>query len=210
MPEHRSDTDVTFTIPGSLHSKRVDTLSPRRRNGLLTGGSSWPQSHVGISQRSGGSSDPMLNNHGLSRDHQGAQVTAGSSGKAKMLKRRRAILRVTSVSLIADRQFQATAPRIQLNQRLHAIRVLKMIVITFALLNHPYHVRKLCLNYLPSYNADSDVIHFLSPITFLLMYTNSAISPILYAFLNKNFRHSSLDLIFTWTIRCLRGGRGYP
>ena len=87
------------------------------------------------------------------------------------------------------------AARLQVSQRLYAVRVLIVIVMSFAALNLPFHIRKLCLNYLPSFNADSDVNHLLTPLTFLLMYTNCAISPLLYAFLSKKFRQSFCDLI---------------
>ena len=91
---------------------------------------------------------------------------------------------------------------VQLKQRLHAVRILILIVLTFALLNLPYHIRKLCLNYLPSYDADSDTNHFLTPLTFLLMYSNCAVNPILYGFFSGRFRQSFCDLL-----RCRRRQR---
>ena len=163
--------------------------------------SSWPHCCAG-SRLSSSSSDPMLNVNSLPwncDDIPGAERT----GKTLITK--------TSDTLISSarghhthRRLHSNAARTQLNQRLYAIRVLIVIVLTFALLNLPFHVRKLCLNYLPSYDADSDVNHLLTPLTFLLMYANCAISPILYAFLNKKFRQSFVDLIFLRRRRNMR------
>ena len=77
--------------------------------------------------------------------------------------------------------------------------MLVVIVLTFALLNLPFHVRKLCINYLPSFDLTSDTSTFIAPLTYLLMYGNCALNPILYAFFSKQFRSSLRDLL-----RCQR------
>ena len=172
----------------NLTLKKFQFVSQRR--------SSWPCCHS-ESHMSRSSSNPLLSAHNYLPRKDGHIHGAENFGKAVKVKR-------TSETLISStnghgtlRQLQSNnAARIQLNQRLHAIRVLIVIVVTFAVLNLPFHVRKLCLNYLPSYDADSDVNHLLTPLTFLLMYANCAISPLLYAFLSKKFRQSFLDLIF--------------
>ena len=86
--------------------------------------------------------------------------------------------------------------RIRYKQRKNVVRMFISIVITFAVLNLPFHVRKLCINYLPSFDLASDMSTLIAPITFLLMYANCAINPILYAFMSKHFRTSLKDLCY--------------
>ena len=88
---------------------------------------------------------------------------------------------------------------IRYKQRQTVVRMLVVIVVTFALLNLPFHLRKLCINYLPSFDLASDTSNFIAPLTYLLMYGNCALNPILYAFFSKQFRSSLRDLL-----RCRR------
>ena len=184
----------------TLPSKKCTDHSSTKR-------SSWPDDcHTGScinSRRS--SSYPVLNNKNLPGKRESFQIAIMPVGSVSVRRHNRTLRSSSISSYVHGRRLQVSDAMIQLNQRLYAIRVLVVIVMTFALLNLPFHVRKLCLNYLPSYDADSDVNHLLTPLTFLLMYTNCAISPILYAFLNKKFRQSFLDLICMWRIR-RRGG----
>ena len=82
-----------------------------------------------------------------------------------------------------------------LQSRQAAIRMLIVIVITFAACNFPFHLRKICQYYMANYNLWSSFNQFITPITFVLMYTNCAVNPILYAFMSKNFRSSLKDLL---------------
>ena len=191
-----------------LLQQKYETLPPKKSTDRSsTKRSSWPgDCHTGpcINTRRS-SSYPVLNNKNLPGKSESFQMAIGPAGSASV-HRHNGTLRSSSISsYVHGHRLQVSDAMIQLNQRLYAVRVLVVIVMTFALLNLPFHVRKLCLNYLPSYDADSDVNHLLTPLTFLLMYTNCAINPILYAFLNKKFRQSFLDLICMWRKR-RRGG----
>ena len=166
---------------------------------LRTKRSSWHHCHAG-SCLSRSRSDPGLNFNN-SPWKQGHIYKSEEAGKTVIPERHGETL-ISSTG--ARRRLHSNAARIQLNQRLDAIRMLIVIVVTFAVLNVPFHVWKLCLNYLPSFDADSDLNHFLTSLTFLLMYGNCAISPILYAFLNKKFRQSFVDLIFKRRWRKMR------
>lgn len=46
-----------------------------------------------------------------------------------------------------------------------------------------------------SYNGGSNFMSILTPLTFLVSYTNSAINPLLYAFLSRNFRKGMRELL---------------
>ena len=82
-----------------------------------------------------------------------------------------------------------------LKSRQAVIRVLIAIVATFAICNLPFHLRKICQYYVRSYDFGSDLSYLVTAFTFLLMYTNCAINPILYAFLSKSFRSSLQDVL---------------
>ena len=91
-----------------------------------------------------------------------------------------------------------------LEARQAVIRMLIAIVFTFAVCNFPYHLRKICQYYMPDYDYDSYTNQILLPVTFLLMYSNCAISPILYAVMSPSFRQSLKEL---WAEMRLRFGR---
>ena len=87
------------------------------------------------------------------------------------------------------------ASRNALRARRKVILLLIAIVLSFAACMLPHHVRLLYemwapLNYHPSFAQ-----LLLPPISFLLFYLNSALNPILYAFLSDNFRNSLKDLL---------------
>ena len=78
--------------------------------------------------------------------------------------------------------------------RKKVVRLLIAIVVSFAACMLPHHVRLLYemwapLNYHPSYAH-----HLLPPFTFLFFYLNSALNPILYAFMSDNFRKSLMEV----------------
>ena len=107
----------------------------------------------------------------------------------EILRRQDPAAAVTVLRVKDERQGQV------LRSRQSAIRMLILIVITFAVCNFPYYLRRICQYYVSSYDISSSFNQFLTPITFLLMYTNCAVNPILYAFLSKNFRTSFKDLL---------------
>ena len=78
--------------------------------------------------------------------------------------------------------------------RKKVVRLLIAIVVSFAACMLPHHVRLLYemwapLNYHPSFAH-----HLLPPFTFLFFYLNSALNPILYAFMSDNFRKSLMEV----------------
>ncbi|KAJ1526211.1 hypothetical protein ONE63_009370 [Megalurothrips usitatus] len=75
------------------------------------------------------------------------------------------------------------------------VRMLIVVVFTFAVCNLPYHARKMWQYWSPSYEGDSKFMTIFTPATFLLTYFNSAINPLLYAFLSRNFRKGMRELL---------------
>lgn len=105
-----------------------------------------------------------------------------------------------SESTIGDGLVNPPTQRFQLNEsvirgRRKVIRMLIAVVLSFAACNLPFHARKLWQYWSPSYDALSNTASLLTPITFLIMYLNTAINPILYAFLSRNFRKSMKDVM---------------
>lgn len=85
-----------------------------------------------------------------------------------------------------------------LQSRRRIIRMLIVVVLAFALCHLPFHARKVWQYWSPKwaqYQAGSVFSNLFTPITFLIMYANSAINPILYAFMSKKFRMSFKDLL---------------
>lgn len=75
-----------------------------------------------------------------------------------------------------------------LRARRGVIKMLIIVVCAFAICHLPWHVRKMWQNWSENYHGDSNFSALLTPLTFLSQYMNSAINPLLYAFLSKNFR----------------------
>ena len=95
---------------------------------------------------------------------------------------------------VANKTFHPTS-RNALRARRKVIRLLIAIVVSFAACMLPHHVRLLYemwapLNYHPSFAQ-----LLLPPCSFLLFYLNSALNPILYAFLSDNFKNSLKELL---------------
>lgn len=85
-----------------------------------------------------------------------------------------------------------------LQSRRRIIRMLIVVVLAFALCHLPFHARKVWQYWSPKwaqYQAGSFFSTMFTPITFLIMYANSAINPLLYAFMSKKFRMSFKDLL---------------
>lgn len=76
--------------------------------------------------------------------------------------------------------------------RRKVIRLLVAVVVSFALFVLPHHIRLLLKHWklLPSSN-----VTILSPISFLILYLNSALNPILYALFSANFRKSFKEVL---------------
>ncbi len=79
--------------------------------------------------------------------------------------------------------------------RRRVIRLLIAVVLTFALCLLPSHVYQLWALF-GSVGYTPNTFHKILPtVTYLILYSNSALNPILYAFLSDNFRKSLKDLL---------------
>nr|XP_045622867.1 trissin receptor-like [Procambarus clarkii] len=93
-----------------------------------------------------------------------------------------------------------------LRARRKVINMLVVVVVSFAACSLPFHTRKMLQYYWTAYNHTSHASYLLTPVTFLLMYANSAVNPILYTFMSRKFRTSSCDLL-TCRLRQTRRAR---
>ena len=82
-----------------------------------------------------------------------------------------------------------------LNARRKVIHMLILVVVFFASCSLPFHVRKILLYYWPNYNYTSTTSYLITPITYILMYAHSAVNPVLYICMSRQFRQSSKDFI---------------
>lgn len=92
-----------------------------------------------------------------------------------------------SASTVADSHGDAA-----FGARRKVIRLLIALVVSFAICVLPYHVRILWLTF--SKPLLKPWHTFIPPLTFVMYYLNSALNPILYAFLSNKFRSSLVDL----------------
>ena len=83
-------------------------------------------------------------------------------------------------------------------RRKEVIRLLATIVILFAICVLPHHI-KVVNHYWNFYYLPHSVDVYISPCSFILLYLNSALNPIVYALFSKNFRTSFKD-----SLRCFR------
>lgn len=101
-----------------------------------------------------------------------------------------------------------------LRARRGVVRMLMVVVLTFAICNLPLHARKmwqywwvavntraglsnplLRLNRSNDYRGDSNLSALFTPLTFLATYFNSGVNPLLYAILSRNFRKGMSELL---------------
>ncbi|XP_069685937.1 trissin receptor [Periplaneta americana] len=97
-------------------------------------------------------------------------------------------------SLIAE-SYHASSSQNVLRARRGVIRMLIVVVLTFALCNLPYHARKMWQYWSPDYDGGSTFSSLFTPLTFLITYFNSGINPLLYAFMSRNFRKGMRELL---------------
>ena len=80
--------------------------------------------------------------------------------------------------------------------RRRVIRLLIAVVLAFAICVLPSHLYQLWMEFGRPDLASSATIHKILPtVVYLILYSNSALNPILYAFLSDNFRKSLKELL---------------
>lgn len=104
---------------------------------------------------------------------------------------------VTSVDAEASpSQHQHTVSSLHvLRARRGVVRMLIAVVLTFAVCNLPLHARKMWQNWSPDYQGGTPFSAVFSLVTFLATYVNAAMDPLLYAFMSKNFRRGTRELV---------------
>ncbi|KAL1438838.1 hypothetical protein MTO96_047761 [Rhipicephalus appendiculatus] len=100
--------------------------------------------------------------------------------------------------------YQQQAAATVLRARRKVIRLLVAVVLGFAVCNLPFHARKFYQYWSSSYEGASRSAVSLTIATTLVLYMNSFINPILYAFLSDNFRRSMKDVLMCRSRRRVR------
>ncbi|CAL8070718.1 unnamed protein product [Orchesella dallaii] len=94
-----------------------------------------------------------------------------------------------------------------LKSRRRIVKMLIVVVLAFAVCHMPFHARKVWQYMSSTYQGGSVFSQVFTPLTFLVMYVNSALNPILYAFMSKKFRMSFRDLLCCKTRQSLKVSR---
>lgn len=128
------------------------------------------------------------------RDVQGATPRAPTRNRSKTL-------------LAATAREQSTSSDNVMTSRRRVIRLLIAVVLSFAACVLPYHIRQVWLTFTDP-DPDSYWQAMLIPITFIVYYLNSALNPLLYAFLSDKFRTCLRDLVVKCRCRDNRYGNG--
>ncbi|XP_064486718.1 trissin receptor-like [Ornithodoros turicata] len=121
-------------------------------------------------------------------------VEPSKVSKKSKSKRRRIQTNVNVVNQI-HQHYQIQAAATVLRARRKVIRLLVAVVLGFAVCNLPFHARKFYQYWSSRYDGASHSAVTTTIATTLVLYMNSFINPILYAFLSDNFRKSMKDVL---------------
>ena len=100
--------------------------------------------------------------------------------------------------LVRYRQAHIESSRKVARARKKVVRLLTAIVISFAICVFPHHL-KVLNHYWNIFSLPHAIDVYMSPCSFIILYLNSALNPILYALFSQNFRKS-----FKETLPCIR------
>ena len=93
------------------------------------------------------------------------------------------------------------AIKLILDRRKKVIKLLITIVVVFAVLNTPFHVRELVENYYPGYPVHTNKATMVTIFTTLLLYSNSGINPLIYFIFSKKLRHLMIEAVVRFFIK---------
>ena len=102
--------------------------------------------------------------------------------------------------LVRYRQAHLESSRKVARARKKVVRLLTAIVISFSVCVLPHHL-KVLNHYWNMFSLPHAIDVYMSPCSFIVLYINSALNPILYALFSQNFRKS-----FKETLPCIRNG----
>src|SRR6218665_1271143 len=94
-----------------------------------------------------------------------------------------------------------------LAQRRQVIKLMISLVLSFALLSAPFHIRKLAQHYYSDYDVASNAATITTLATTLLLYFNSAMNPLLYICFSSRIRALMSRVVMNPCLICSRSGR---
>lgn len=92
-----------------------------------------------------------------------------------------------------------------LAQRRQVIKLMISLVLSFALLSAPFHIRKLAQHFYPAYDVASNAATIATLATTLLLYFNSAMNPLLYLCFSSRIRSLMKRVLTNPCLICSRG-----
>ncbi|ODM87139.1 Galanin receptor type 3 [Orchesella cincta] len=131
------------------------------------------------------------------------EAAAAGASFPSQTSRQPALKKIRRLRVVKSSKYGSVA----LQSRRKIVRMLIVVVLAFAVCHLPFHARKIWQYMSSSYQGGSVFSQVFTPLTFLIMYANSGINPLLYAFMSKKFRTSFSDLLCCKMRKSLRISR---
>ncbi|CAG2108743.1 unnamed protein product [Medioppia subpectinata] len=122
----------------------------------------------------------------------GSGVADGGTYKPKQM----SVSQATPAKSPATRCVSETAIKLIIERRKKVIKLLITIVLVFAVLSTPFHLRKLVQHFSPDYDVSTDMATIFTIFSTLCLYSNSAVNPLIYLIFSKKLRRLMIDVFY--------------